>query len=213
VERQFHRGDRRNARCAQSQAPETGCRKDGRQTPFSTRHRARNSLRPARRRRSMGPGPRSRQPLASPRALIDQRRACAPGRSGRPGGHSEGPNTRSHPELGRENPQRRWYCASRRGRVGRRQARQNAPRSPLAPHPQSGRSGPATPTQIPGDPRPGNNAGWSSPVARQAHNLKVTGSNPVPATTDSSDPDPPGPGSFVLRSVPSAKAIKRARSP
>src|SRR5690606_16514330 len=25
-------------------------------------------------------------------------------------------------------------------------------------------------------------AGWSSPVARQAHNLKVTGSNPVPAT-------------------------------
>ena len=40
-----------------------------------------------------------------------------------------------------------------------------------------------------GDPR-GNQspnatktvAGWSSPVARQAHNLKVTGSNPVPAT-------------------------------
>ena len=29
---------------------------------------------------------------------------------------------------------------------------------------------------VPGD------AGWSSPVARQAHNLKVTGSNPVPAT-------------------------------
>ena len=28
----------------------------------------------------------------------------------------------------------------------------------------------------------GNGAGWSSPVARQAHNLKVTGSNPVPAT-------------------------------
>src|SRR5262249_17026994 len=29
------------------------------------------------------------------------------------------------------------------------------------------------------------NAGWSSPVARQAHNLKVTGSNPVPATIES----------------------------
>ena len=28
----------------------------------------------------------------------------------------------------------------------------------------------------------GIDAGWSSPVARQAHNLKVTGSNPVPAT-------------------------------
>ena len=26
-------------------------------------------------------------------------------------------------------------------------------------------------------------AGWSSPVARQAHNLKVAGSNPAPATT------------------------------
>ena len=29
-------------------------------------------------------------------------------------------------------------------------------------------------------------AGWSSPVARQAHNLKVTGSNPVPATKTNS---------------------------
>jgi hypothetical protein len=28
-----------------------------------------------------------------------------------------------------------------------------------------------------------DNAGWSSPVARQAHNLKVIGSNPIPATT------------------------------
>ena len=28
-------------------------------------------------------------------------------------------------------------------------------------------------------------AGWSSPVARQAHNLKVAGSNPVPATNKS----------------------------
>ncbi len=30
-------------------------------------------------------------------------------------------------------------------------------------------------------------AGWSSPVARQAHNLKVTGSNPVPATKSNND--------------------------
>lgn len=29
-------------------------------------------------------------------------------------------------------------------------------------------------------------AGWSSPVARQAHNLKVAGSNPAPATILSS---------------------------
>ena len=32
---------------------------------------------------------------------------------------------------------------------------------------------------------PTTNAGWSSPVARQAHNLKVTGSNPVPASIPS----------------------------
>src|SRR5471032_217155 len=31
-------------------------------------------------------------------------------------------------------------------------------------------------------PAKARDAGWSSPVARQAHNLKVTGSNPVPAT-------------------------------
>lgn len=29
-----------------------------------------------------------------------------------------------------------------------------------------------------------NVAGWSSPVARQAHNLKVVGSNPTPATNN-----------------------------
>jgi Phage integrase family len=34
---------------------------------------------------------------------------------------------------------------------------------------------------IAGEPARGN-AGWSSPVARQAHNLKVVGSNPAPAT-------------------------------
>jgi hypothetical protein len=28
------------------------------------------------------------------------------------------------------------------------------------------------------------NAGWSSPVARQAHNLKAAGSNPAPATNE-----------------------------
>jgi hypothetical protein len=33
-----------------------------------------------------------------------------------------------------------------------------------------------------GPPTLKTDAGWSSPVARQAHNLKVTGSNPVPAT-------------------------------
>ena len=31
-------------------------------------------------------------------------------------------------------------------------------------------------------------AGWSSPVARQAHNLKAAGSNPAPATTSIINP-------------------------
>jgi hypothetical protein len=35
--------------------------------------------------------------------------------------------------------------------------------------------------------KPGN-AGWSSPVARQAHNLKAAGSNPAPATKSKSPP-------------------------
>ena len=38
---------------------------------------------------------------------------------------------------------------------------------------------------LPVNPRGGvfvSGAGWSSPVARQAHNLKVAGSNPAPAT-------------------------------
>jgi hypothetical protein len=33
-----------------------------------------------------------------------------------------------------------------------------------------------------------NIAGWSSPVARQAHNLKAAGSNPAPATKSKSRP-------------------------
>src|SRR5438034_126128 len=88
------------------------------------------------------------------------------------GGHSEGQNTRSHPELGRENPQRQWYCALRRGRVGRRQARQTA-----GPRPKRRNCRPQTLI-----------AGWSSPVARQAHNLKVIGSNPIPATSVTCSP-------------------------
>ena len=91
-------------------------------------------------------------------------------RLGQPGGHGEGPDTRSHPELGRESPQRRWYCLLSRGRVGRCQVAKppsiDAPFSPAPPVP----------------PDRFIAAGWSSPVARQAHNLKVGGSNPPPAT-------------------------------
>ncbi len=69
-----------------------------------------------------------------------------------------GENTRFHSELGRENPQRRWYFILRCGRVGRCQALK---------------------TQC-----DFFYAGWSSLVARQAHNLKVVGSNPTPATSN-----------------------------
>ena len=37
-------------------------------------------------------------------------------------------------------------------------------------------------TSIQRSPIHGTDAGWSSPVARQAHNLKAAGSNPAPAT-------------------------------
>ena len=33
-----------------------------------------------------------------------------------------------------------------------------------------------------GNPHPIHIAGWSSPAAREAHNLEVVGSNPTPAT-------------------------------
>ena len=94
-----------------------------------------------------------------------------------------GARTRSHPELGRENPQRPWYCVLRHGRVGRRQVfqpRQNKHSEPYTIQPSAH-----------------TNAGWSSPVARQAHNLKVRGSNPLPATNvpiTSPKPEQPLPG-------------------
>ncbi len=83
--------------------------------------------------------------------------------------------TRSHPELGRQKLQRQWYYVSRPGRVGRRQACKE--RFYALHDDKASKLGGSFPTTV--------DAGWSSPVARQAHNLKVTGSNPVPATTDS----------------------------
>jgi hypothetical protein len=91
--------------------------------------------------------------------------------------------TRSHPELGRQTLQRRWYYVSRPGRVGRCQACQGQKNSS-----STGRRTTEDGRQISvfrplsSVLRPLFIAGWSSPVARQAHNLKVTGSNPVPAT-------------------------------
>ena len=50
-------------------------------------------------------------------------------------------------------------------------------------------------------------AGWSSPVARQAHNLKVVGSNPTPATTEKTQYQPIRP-----RSSQRGFAVKTPRS-
>src|SRR5690242_21909091 len=67
-------------------------------------------------------GPQTHNQTASttlPRSIDRKHFICSVLR--RPGGYGEVIDTRSHPELGRENPQRQWYCVLRRGRVGRRQ--------------------------------------------------------------------------------------------
>ena len=53
---------------------------------------------------------------------------------------------------------------------------------------------------------PAGDAGWSSPVARQAHNLKAAGSNPAPATntyrqTDTHSPEANQPGASLRSPV------------
>ena len=62
-----------------------------------------------------------------------------------------------------------------------------APRSPFRGHEQASCLSSELPRSPPGRRiiwlgRKLGDAGWSSPVARQAHNLKVIGSNPIPAT-------------------------------
>src|SRR5437764_9429370 len=74
-------------------------------------------------------------------------------------------------------------------------------RSPPGPHSPSLTSPSRSATDLI-DP---TNAGWSSPVARQAHNLKVVGSNPTPATNlAASPPINPGRGrrNFACRQTP-----------
>ena len=99
----------------------------------------------------------------------------------RSGGYSEGQSTRSHPELGRENPQRRWYCRFSAWKSRSPPGPQNPehPTSAQSHRPQGNRPKGTLPR---GKPKTPTAAGWSSPVARQAHNLKVAGSNPAPAT-------------------------------
>src|SRR5579872_7275998 len=122
--------------------------------------------------------------------------------------------TRSHPELGRQTLLRQWYYVSRHGRVGRCQAckgqeiplrifRNGGSRALWVWRPPFVFAGTSP---IPRRPRQNDKkalyfgAGWSSPVARQAHNLKVPGSNPGPATKAPIYPHPPTfVGGFFMR--------------
>ena len=65
-------------------------------------------------------------------------------------------------------------------------------------------------------------AGWSSPVARQAHNLKAAGSNPAPATTHTphndaepgrQGPVPNGTGRKRVRDRPARPAVRVGEYP
>ena len=79
-------------------------------------------------------------------------------------------------------------------------------RSPDRPTTGNSSSRPAANSSPPHDPSSGSHhnlpsAGWSSPVARQAHNLKAAGSNPAPATNISAPkkaPSVPTAGAFCV---------------
>ena len=90
--------------------------------------------------------------------------------------------TRSLSEHGRETPLRQWYFVSRRGRVGRCQVCKS--QLIFSEQNQFSKTNIAAQAAF---MLPIYNAGWSSPVARQAHNLKAAGSNPAPATISNCD--------------------------
>lgn len=53
-------------------------------------------------------------------------------------------------------------------------------------------------------------AGWSSSVARRAHNPEVAGSNPAPATR--TRPQDSGPGAFAVRGMVPAGSVRSSRT-
>jgi hypothetical protein len=147
-----------------------------------------------RRQKSTVPGRTSEASHAKKTRMI-QAFGCQPNSAPTTWWSWRGCPTRSHPELDRETPQRQWYCVLRRGRVGRRQVfraenrrqktedRDQIPRMPPKTHSHRQNTNNRN-ADNPSDPclLSSETAGWSSPVARQAHNLKVAGSNPAPAT-------------------------------
>ena len=108
-------------------------------------------------------------------------RTTAPARLPKPGHRPHDAGHTAPPAA----PQSQFF--PHRWRVPKGRASKEFPRNPL-PSPQVSRSsspvGRETRRQnfFSGGKVPQLIAGWSSPVARQAHNLKAAGSNPAPAT-------------------------------
>jgi hypothetical protein len=120
----------------------------------------------------------------------------ATGWIGRPGGHRGGPAPDPIPNSAVKTP-------SAHGTVPQGTGESVAARSSNPP---------STPRARPTNPAPHipPNAGWSSPVARQAHNLKAAGSNPAPATSiNCRAPGPKGRGLFSLRGVAKLSSLCR----
>src|SRR5579863_7231911 len=106
----------------------------------------------------------------------------------RPGGPRRGDQTRSHPELGRQTPQRQWYFVSRHGRVGRRQACQER-HSPLTTNPtrhrkQSERHEPTL--SLSGSADCARSAA-KTVTTQDGHNRPQTLPPPPPSTRDTND--------------------------
>jgi hypothetical protein len=115
------------------------------------------------------------------------------------------------------------YCPPKGGRAGRRQAWRGVrlrarpePRTSALEawaRPRARRAGARQPPRSPRPPWPPTtrfpDAGWSSPVARQAHNLKVAGSNPAPATNfvHSTTESLASSGPFALAATPRCRQV------
>jgi hypothetical protein len=94
-----------------------------------------------------------------------------------------GARTRSHPELGRENPQRPWYCVLRHGRVGRRQVFQSTlnrpatrranPRGTPVNQTLSGTHPQSRYTHQRGVEQPGSSSGCPAPIEWSVQNVSA----------------------------------------
>ena len=138
--------------------------------------------------------------------------------STRAGGSRNGPPSTPHVSRSRSDGRRgaarpeRWSCGEGGGG--------------FTPRPKSCIIGSCRSTTDPGSPRvdttetsgyiicPDHDAGWSSLVARRAHNPEVAGSNPAPATSATRcDPGPHGPRGDDARSTSAPATSRPLRRP